>query len=220
MLHVLNSPDSFPQPILLSLFILPIIMGWRWSFLPLITFAALWQLQAPAEGRSLAQTQPNPFVASPDAASGRESLPGAAPTPETPPLLPPAPSPAFAPALEVAPPAASAATGSDPCACTTNGLSGGTNTSRIGCGQYEITSGSAAFSCFVMVRHAAAAAACCCCLLNGTSAALLRTCHARLHARLTCLTPTINHHYLPATSAALLSACRIHPAAHQSQAPR
>lgn len=41
----------------------------------------------------------------------------------------------------------------DPCACTQTGLSGGKNTSRIGCGQWDIVSGSNRFTCFVNVRR-------------------------------------------------------------------
>ncbi|PRW59362.1 ubiquitin-conjugating enzyme E2 34-like [Chlorella sorokiniana] len=37
----------------------------------------------------------------------------------------------------------------DPCACTQTGLSGGQNTSRIGCGQWDVVSGSNRFTCFV-----------------------------------------------------------------------
>ena len=40
----------------------------------------------------------------------------------------------------------------DPCACTQTGVSGGKNTSRISCGQWDVVSGSNRFTCFVNVR--------------------------------------------------------------------
>lgn len=40
---------------------------------------------------------------------------------------------------------------SGPCACTDTGLSGGTNTSTVGCGQWDLVSGSNRFTCFVVV---------------------------------------------------------------------
>lgn len=128
-----------------------------------------------AQARTLAQQAPNPFLAAPDNALGvapasQAAAPAAAPAsepvspfslpavaPSTEPLAapsrPPAP-PASAPAQEAGTAAATdgvQAGGGDPCACTATGLSGGANTSRIGCGQFDLVSGSAALTCFVNV---------------------------------------------------------------------
>ncbi|KAL4427126.1 hypothetical protein ABPG77_001130 [Micractinium sp. CCAP 211/92] len=66
----------------------------------------------------------------------------AVPAPEAAGALPPAAVPAAEPAPEAAV--------SGPCACTDTGLSGGANTSTVGCGQWDLVSGSNRFTCFVV----------------------------------------------------------------------
>lgn len=93
---------------------------------------------------------PNPFIA-----NGSPPPPGP-PATGTP---PPPPPPATPPAATAAPAPGPEADGSGPCACTPDGLSGGTNTSAVGCGQLDIAAGSNRFTCFVVVRGAAGAPA-------------------------------------------------------------
>lgn len=106
-----------------------------------------------AGARTLTQEAPNPFVAAPGGAAGAPT-PAAAPAP--PAAAPATPPAAAAPAAEAAAKAPSAETQSaaangagDACAYTTTGLSGGTNVTRIGCGQWDVVSGSNRFTCFV-----------------------------------------------------------------------
>ncbi|EFN53471.1 hypothetical protein CHLNCDRAFT_136745 [Chlorella variabilis] len=132
--------------------------------LALALAAACLLLPASAQGRVLAQEQPNPFLAAPTAANGSPAGPAAATAAAPPPLsevvatpfppalpapapeAPAAPAPDSEPTAEAPAPAGRAV---DPCACTATGLSGGVNTTRVGCGQWDIVSGSAAFTCFV-----------------------------------------------------------------------
>ena len=100
-----------------------------------------------AEGRLLKQqsggNSSNPFLATLDSASPAPSSP--------PPASPPAPSggptaviPAPSPGAEVSP---------SVCPCTTNGLSGGVNTSVVGCRQMDIVSGSNQFTVRGWAQH-------------------------------------------------------------------
>lgn len=79
----------------------------------------------------------------------------AAPSPEAEGPLLPAAAPAAAPAPEAgaaAPaPEAGVAAVQGPCACSDTGVSGGANTSTVGCGQWDLVSGSNRFTCFVVV---------------------------------------------------------------------
>lgn len=111
-----------------------------------------------ARGRALRQEQANPFLAAPQApseASPAAPLPPPVPAPAPPTTAPAAAgaAPAVAPAAEAAPaPAAAVNSEGDPCACTTTGMSGGANTTRIGCGQWDVQGGSNRIACFVNVR--------------------------------------------------------------------
>ncbi|KAL6782250.1 hypothetical protein ACKKBG_A06110 [Auxenochlorella protothecoides x Auxenochlorella symbiontica] len=58
-------------------------------------------------------------------------------------------SPSVEPVTEPGTAIAPATDGGDACACTTDGFSGSVNTSRIGCGQWDIVAGSNAFTCYV-----------------------------------------------------------------------
>jgi hypothetical protein len=115
-----------------------------------------------AQARTLAQQAPNPFLAAPDNALGgapasQAAAPAAAPAsepvspfslPAVAPTTEPLAAPSALPAPPVSAPAPEAGTAAatdgvqpgsgDPCACTATGLSGGTNTSRIGCGQFDL----------------------------------------------------------------------------------
>lgn len=62
-------------------------------------------------------------------------------------------SPSVEPVTEPGTAIAPATDGGDACACTTDGFSGSVNTSRIGCGQWDIVAGSNAFRCYVEVRE-------------------------------------------------------------------
>jgi hypothetical protein len=121
-----------------------------------------------AQGRTLAQQEQNPFVtrggianpaqqASPAEAEGAaapSAVPAAAaPLPEA---AAPAPSPAGAPAPAPEAAASADAAAGGPCDCTTTGLSGSTNTSRIGCAQHDLVSGSNRLTCYVNVSAAPA----------------------------------------------------------------
>ncbi|PSC74226.1 50S ribosomal L21 [Micractinium conductrix] len=86
--------------------------------------------------------------------------PPAAPAPAPVPApTAPAPAPSAEPLASAAAPGAPAAegpaaevqaVGGGPCACTPDGMSGGANTTRAGCGQWDIVSGSNSFTCFVV----------------------------------------------------------------------
>ena len=121
-----------------------------------------------AQGRTLAQEEPNPFVtrggiptpaqqASPaEAAAEGAAAIAPAPAATTAPLpeaAAPAPAPAGAPGPGTEGATADAAA-AGPCACTSTGLSGGTNTSRIGCAQHDLVSGSNRLTCYVNVGAA------------------------------------------------------------------
>lgn len=64
----------------------------------------------------------------------------------------PAPPPSVEPVADPGTAIAPAPEDGDPCACTADGFSGSVNTSRIGCGQWDIVAGSNAFTCYVEVR--------------------------------------------------------------------
>lgn len=87
---------------------------------------------------------PNPFIASSPGAIGPPQPAASSPPPVTPSPVVSAPSVAPVPTPEVGP---------DPCACTQTGLSGGINTTFIGCGQWLVANGSNAFVCFVVVSQ-------------------------------------------------------------------
>lgn len=95
-------------------------------------------------GHARGLQQVNPFLASPATSSSDE------PNPPTSNVVD-SPTGEVIPAIEPATEPSPVAEGGDGCACTTDGLSGGANTTRIGCGQWDVISGSNAFSCYVQV---------------------------------------------------------------------
>ncbi|KAL4459138.1 hypothetical protein ABPG75_014003 [Micractinium tetrahymenae] len=97
----------------------------------------------PAMGAAVQGGGPIPPAAAP------MPSPAAAPAPEAVAPLSPAAVPAAAPAAAPAPEAEVAAV-TGPCACTATGVSGGANTSTVGCGQWDLVSGSNRFTCFVV----------------------------------------------------------------------
>lgn len=94
---------------------------------------------------------PNPFLATTpvpleQTASIRspEAAVTALPAPPQAPKAAAGTAPAAAPAYE-----APAALSSDPCTCSSTGLSGGANTSRVGCSQWNVAAGSSEFTWWV-----------------------------------------------------------------------
>lgn len=140
--------------------------------------AALLLAAQAAAGRRLAQGS-NPFLAAAPPGSPAPAAPAPAP-PQGPAAPEGAAAPAAAPAVErtaaaaaapaaeaaavdaAAPPAAPVEPSGDPCACTATGVSGGTNTSVIGCGQHDVAQGSNRWTWWVGVggRASECAGAC------------------------------------------------------------
>eukprot|EP00887_Chlorella_sp_A99_P007011 scaffold2.g7011.t1 len=101
-----------------------------------------------AAGRLLQQESPAPNPTNPFLAGTNATPPPASPLNLTA-AASPSPPPA-APVAAATPPAAEAAA----CPCSTDGLSGGVNTSLPGCRQLQISQGSNAFTCYVEMPDA------------------------------------------------------------------
>lgn len=130
-------------------------------------------LPAPApQPPALAQASPLPEVSAPEAATPagvaaavpQPAVPGPSPEGPAPQPVPELSAPlttaAAAPLPETLPPAVAAplpeaaspaGAGADACACTSTGLSGGANTTYVGCGQWLLAQGSNRWVCFVQV---------------------------------------------------------------------
>lgn len=101
-----------------------------------------------AQARKLRADEANPFLrpspATPQPSASTAPQPSAAPVP-APTLSPAVDGTATLDAAAASPPPAG------PCSCTADGLSGGTNTTRAGCAQWDVSAGSNALTCFVQV---------------------------------------------------------------------
>lgn len=109
----------------------------------------------PIEAPALPLGPPSPSLVAPPVGA-------APPLPAPPPLgvtqppaleVPPAAVPPSTVPLPVVPSVVPSVEAVDPCACTSDGLSAGVNTSFIGCGQWLVPEGNNPFVCFVNVRN-------------------------------------------------------------------